>query len=76
MAAIPEQAIWEADIQQLYGSGADPAVVERLVETYAAAQTAKGTYSAVKAGLDPVDGVLGQVRASLAEMANQLDAMS
>ncbi|WP_176475658.1 YhgE/Pip domain-containing protein [Paenibacillus sp. 7541] len=76
MAAIPEQAISEADIQQLYGSGADPAVVERLVETYAAAQTAKGTYSAVKAGLDAVDGVLGQVRASLAEMANQLDAMS
>lgn len=76
MENIPEHAISESEIQQLYGSGADADVLDQLIETYSAARTAKGTYSAVKEGLNAVDTVLGQVRGSLTEMANQLDAMA
>ena len=42
--AIPADSITEEDIQGLYASGANAGIVDKLVETYSAAQKAKGTY--------------------------------
>lgn len=76
MESIPNHEISEEAIQQLYGSGADPAVLEQLLETYAAALTAKGTFTAVKPGFEAVDGTLEQIQASLTEMAGQMSLMA
>jgi X-X-X-Leu-X-X-Gly heptad repeat protein len=76
IGAIPGHEISEGQIQQLYESGADEVVVNQLVETYAAASKAKGTYAAVKQAFDAVDPALKQISASVGEMANQLAAMS
>lgn len=76
MQNIPEHEISEGDIQQLYSSGADSALLDQLLETYSAAREAKGTYTAVKPGFDAVDGTLKQVTQSLTEMADQLILMA
>ena len=76
MMAIPEDSITEEEIQSLYESGADPAVLERLVKTYSAAQVAKGTYSAVKEGFDAVDARLLEVSGAITEISCVLFAIS
>ncbi len=76
MAAIPDYELSEEEFKQLYKSGADPEVLDKLKETYTAARTAKGTYSAVKEGFDAVGGTLGQVSGSLTDMANNLEEMA
>jgi putative membrane protein len=76
LVEIPGHEISEAQIQQLYESGADANVINKLVETYGAASKAKGTYTAVKQGFDAVDPSLKQISTSIGEMANQLTAMS
>lgn len=76
MAAIPEYNLTEEQIRSLYRSGADPAVLDQLVETYSAARTAKGTYVAVKEAYAAVEPTLTEVSRSVREMANTLDAMA
>ncbi|WP_088102942.1 hypothetical protein [Halalkalibacter urbisdiaboli] len=76
MQAIPDYTITEEDIQQLYASGANEAVLNQLIETYTAARTAKGTYSAVKEGFDAVTVTLEQVHGALSEMATNVDTMA
>ncbi|GAA0321092.1 hypothetical protein GCM10008967_09520 [Bacillus carboniphilus] len=76
MAIIPEHEITEEQIQQLYMSGANKTVVDQLVETYAAARKAKGTYTAVKEAFAAVEPTLEQVSGGMTEMANSLDTMA
>ncbi|QTM98418.1 YhgE/Pip domain-containing protein [Sediminibacillus dalangtanensis] len=76
MAAIPDYELSEEEFKQLYKSGANPEVLDKLKETYTAARTAKGTYSAVKEGFDAVGGTLGQVSGSLTDMADNLEEMA
>lgn len=76
MIAIPTHDISEAQIQELYGSDADPALLKQLIDTYTAAQTAKGTYSAVKAAFTAVNSTLAEVNSGLVEMAAHLEAMA
>ncbi|MGG0716984.1 YhgE/Pip domain-containing protein [Robertmurraya massiliosenegalensis] len=76
MNAIPAHEISEAQIQELYGSGADPNVLNQLMETYSAALKAKGTYSAVKAAFDGVNLTLEQVSGGLLEIATHLETMA
>src|SRR5699024_4305427 len=76
MTAIPSYDISEEDVQALYESGADQEVVGKLVETYSAAQVAKGTYAEVKQGFDAVEDTLQGVRDALAEMDSNLDTMA
>ncbi|WP_371069479.1 YhgE/Pip domain-containing protein [Sediminibacillus sp. JSM 1682029] len=76
MAAIPDYELSEEEFKQLYKSGADPEVLDKLKETYTVARTAKGTYSAVKEGFDAVGGTLEQVSGSLADLANNLEEMA
>ncbi|WP_153465409.1 YhgE/Pip domain-containing protein [Sediminibacillus terrae] len=76
MAAIPDYELSEEEFKQLYKSGADPEVLDKLKETYTAARTAKGTYSDVKEGFDAVGGTLEQVSGSLTDMADNLEEMA
>lgn len=76
MKAIPSHNIQEEDIQKLYQSGADPEVVEQLVETYEAAQTAKGTYNQVNEAFAAVPSTLNTVIGSLSEMRSNLETMA
>ncbi|WP_280770047.1 YhgE/Pip domain-containing protein [Salipaludibacillus daqingensis] len=76
MVAIPDYDITEEEIEALYMSGADSDVVDQLVETYAAARTAKGTYSAVKEAFAAVEPSLDEVSGSIEEMANTMESMA
>ncbi|ERN54032.1 hypothetical protein A33I_08660 [Alkalihalophilus marmarensis DSM 21297] len=76
MRAIPDHQIRESDIQSLYESGADPAVVEKLVDSYAAAQKAKGTYTAVGEAFAAVDSTLHEVRSATKEMGDTLTSIA
>ncbi|MDV2686151.1 YhgE/Pip domain-containing protein [Alkalihalophilus lindianensis] len=69
---IPDHHISEEEIQALYESGANSEVIEQLVDTYGAAQKAKGTYAAVKEGFDAVDGTLQEVSGGISEMSSSL----
>lgn len=73
--AIPTYDMTEKEIQDLYKSGADPQIVDQLVQTYTAAQTAKGTYTQVKQAFDAVGTTLDGVISSLHEMADNVDTM-
>lgn len=73
---IPNHNISEEDIAGLYASGADPNVVDQLVQTYAAAQTVKQTYNAVEEGFTAVSGTLDQVSNPINDMAGHLDTMA
>src|SRR5699024_12303281 len=58
IAGIPNYNISEEQIGALYASGADSEVIDKLVETYAAAQTVKQMYLAVQEGFDAVSTTL------------------
>lgn len=76
MLQIPEGSISEEQIQALYESDADAQVVDQLVKTYIAAQTAKKTYLAVKDGVDAVSETLKHLSHPIYEMEKQLKTMS
>ncbi|WP_068675497.1 hypothetical protein [Oceanobacillus sp. Castelsardo] len=73
MEAIPAYEISEKEFQDLYASGAVHEVLDKLKETYSAAQTAKGTYIAVKEGFDAVDTTLENTANGMKEMGTQLN---
>ena len=76
MAEIPEYDLSEEDIQGLYLSGADSEVVDKLVKTYTAARTAKGTYTAIKEGFDAVDATLLETSGGVKQMGDTVAAMA
>jgi putative membrane protein len=76
MKNIPDYEISNEAIQGLYSSGADPEVLDKLLETYSSARTAKGTYSAVKEGLAAVDPTLLTLGNSIKEMSSTLTAIA
>ncbi|MBT2704732.1 hypothetical protein [Bacillus sp. ISL-35] len=73
---IPSQQISEEEIAALYKSGADANVVKKLVDSYEAAQTVKGTYSQVQEAFVAVDPTLKQISGSVKEMSITLNAIS
>lgn len=75
ITAIPADVTTE-EIEEMENSNANPEVVEKLLETYTAAQTAKETYSKVKQGFAAVDTTLEKTIDGLTEMANNLDTMA
>ncbi|ELK47782.1 hypothetical protein [Halobacillus sp. BAB-2008] len=72
IAAIPGYDITEADIQALRDSGADQDIIDQLLETYRAAQAAKGAFTDAEGAFQAVSPALEQSSASLGEMSNQL----
>ncbi|NKE06874.1 YhgE/Pip domain-containing protein [Bacillus selenatarsenatis] len=73
---IPAHEVSEKEIEALYSSGADASVVNKLVESYAAAQKVKGTYSQVQEAFAAVDPSLKQVSGSVTEMSSGLTAIA
>jgi X-X-X-Leu-X-X-Gly heptad repeat protein len=73
---ISASAVSEEDIQQLYTSGADPDTIEKLVDVYVAAQTAKGTYDNVKEAFVAVGTTLEGTSGAVSNISNQLRTMA
>lgn len=76
ISGIPNHTISEQEIGALYGSGADTRVVDKLMETYTAAQVVKGTYSQVKEAFTAVDATLRDVSGALKEMGTTLSTIA
>ncbi|KGA98912.1 hypothetical protein AJ85_03380 [Alkalihalobacillus alcalophilus ATCC 27647 = CGMCC 1.3604] len=76
MDAIPQAEITEEEIALLYSSDADKEVIQKLIDSYSAAQTAKGTYLAVKEGFDAVAPTLQEVSSGTKEMGNHLQLIA
>ncbi|WP_226669803.1 YhgE/Pip domain-containing protein [Metabacillus litoralis] len=74
--SIPDYVITEEQTQNLYNSGADPKVLDQLLETYSASITAKETYAASKKAFTSVNATLPQVSGTLTAMASNLDNMT
>lgn len=73
---IPAHQISEEEIKALSSSGADANVVNKLVESYSAAQKVKGTYSQVQEAFAAVDPTLKQVSGLVTEMSAGLTAIA
>jgi putative membrane protein len=76
MNAIPSYDISKDEIQELKQSGADSEVVKKLVETYEAARTAKGTYDQISEAFAAVAPTLDEVSSSQMDMASSLETMA
>lgn len=72
ISTIPSQQVSEAEIAELYGSGANTNVLDRLVGYYSAAQKIKGTYAATKTAFEMVGPTLSQTNTALNEMSGGL----
>ncbi|MGN8644538.1 YhgE/Pip domain-containing protein [Gracilibacillus sp. HCP3S3_G5_2] len=73
---IPTHQISEKDIEALVHSGADAEVIDKLVETYEAAQTAKGTYQQVREAFAAVSPTLEEVSNAQNEIATSLETIA
>ncbi len=73
---IPAEQVTKEEIAELYASGADPEVVDKLVDSYKASQKVKGTYSNVKGGFEAVEPTLTEVSGSVREMSKQLNSIA
>lgn len=73
MNAIPNHQLSEEEIGALYASGADKETVDKLVEVYTKALTAKGTYEQIKAAFQAVDDTLTTIIPNLDEMVAGID---
>jgi putative membrane protein len=69
---IPEYEITEAEMEQLYASGADREIVDQLFETYSAAHQAKDIFATAKESFEAVDGRLAEVNDAIAEIEKTL----
>ena len=70
---IPDYNISETEIEELYASGGDKEVIDKLIETYKAAKKVKATYTQTKEGFKAVSSALKQAINPLNEMANELE---
>lgn len=73
---IPTHQLTEEEIVGLYESGADAAVIDKLVASYSASQKVKVTYANVKEALDAVEPSLDQVSKSLIGMSGHLTTIA
>ncbi|WP_174612942.1 YhgE/Pip domain-containing protein [Virgibacillus ihumii] len=76
IGAVPAYDISKKEIQKLKKSNADPEVVNKLIETYQKAQTAKGTYSKVKKAFKAVNPTLEGVISSLQKIQTNIQTMA
>lgn len=78
IAGIPAGTVTQDQIDAIYGQ-VDPSLqgaVGELVNTYAAAQTVKGTYNSVKGAFTAVGGTIDTLNASISGIAGNLSDMS
>lgn len=76
MNQIPESTIKESDIEALSQSDADQAVINELVKTYQAAQTAKAAYQAAAEAFGAVEPNLSTFSESTRQVANHLRTLA
>ncbi|TYS77042.1 YhgE/Pip domain-containing protein [Rossellomorea aquimaris] len=69
---IPAGQVSEEQIAALYESGADPAVVDQLAASYAAAQKVKATYGQVQEAFAAVEPALTELSGSVSTISGQL----
>ncbi|WP_239093987.1 YhgE/Pip domain-containing protein [Bacillus sp. B15-48] len=72
LKAVPETGISEADIQKIYDSGADAAILDQLLETYTAALTAKEAFPDVKKSFESIDPLLGEMSGTARGIGDRL----
>src|SRR5690625_1380482 len=70
---IPDYNLTDTEIEELYASGGDKEVIDKLIETYKAAKKVKATYKQTKEGFKAVSSALKQAINPLNEMANELE---
>lgn len=73
---IPDHDISEEEIEQLYMDNPESEAIQQLVETYAAAQKAKGTFTAVQEGFEAVQPALEEISSSTTQLEEGLDTFS
>ncbi|TSB47393.1 YhgE/Pip domain-containing protein [Alkalicoccobacillus porphyridii] len=73
---IPSHEISEDDIQQLYMDNPESETVQQLVDTYVAAQTAKGTFNAVKEAFDAVGPALEEISSSASQLEEGMNTFT
>ncbi|MBM7619977.1 X-X-X-Leu-X-X-Gly heptad repeat protein [Bacillus tianshenii] len=72
---IPAKQLSEAEIAELYKSGANPATLDKLVASYSAAQKVKGTYNQTEQAFAAVEPSLTQMEAAVREMSGALSTI-
>lgn len=72
IAGIPEQQVSDEEIAELYVSGANKGVLDRLVAYYGAAQKIKVTYSMTREAFEAVGPSLTKTSGALKEMSGSL----
>ena len=70
---IPDYNLTDTEIEELYASGGDKEVIDKLIETYKAAKKVNATYKQTKEGFKAVSSALKQAINPLNEMANELE---
>lgn len=73
---IPTFTITEEQIEELYNSGADKEVVDRLLETYYASQSATEAYDRVKERFQQVDGTISDMNGTVREWSGTIQTVS
>ncbi|MDZ5473634.1 YhgE/Pip domain-containing protein [Bacillus sp. 31A1R] len=73
---IPTAQLTEEQISDLYKSGANSTVLDKLVESYAAAQKVKGTFLSTKPAFDAVEPSLKQASEAVKIMSGTLTSIS
>ncbi|MBT2693864.1 YhgE/Pip domain-containing protein [Bacillus sp. ISL-55] len=73
---IPAHQLSNEEIAELKSSGANDTVVNKLLETYGAAQEVKVTYANVQEAFAAVEPTLNQVSGSVKEMSGNLTAIA
>jgi X-X-X-Leu-X-X-Gly heptad repeat protein len=77
MNDIPSSSIDPSDIAALYtGDAGHDAVITQLIDSYQAAQTAKGTYNSVKGAFDAIVPAIDTMSGSVDTIAGALTQMS
>ncbi|WP_245998117.1 YhgE/Pip domain-containing protein [Aquisalibacillus elongatus] len=76
MQGIPEGDLSEEELAEVVQNNPESEAVQKLVETYEAAQVAKGTYAQVNDAFQQVSPTLDQVIGSLEEMRTNLETMA
>ncbi len=78
MQDIPDTSVTPEQITELY-TQTDPSqhdLLDKLVDSYEAGQTAKGTYNSVKSAFDAVGSTIDALSGSIDDIAGTLDEMS
>lgn len=76
IAGIPTHQLTDDERAGLYASGADSAVLDKLIASYTAAQKVKGTYSTAREAFQAVEPTLSQTSEAINGMSQTLTTIA